>query len=244
MNRIVGIDCATQPEKVGLALAEHSDDGIRILEARTGGQGVESTVLGWIGEAPSLLAMDAPLGWPEALPRALAEHAAGSPVRGRPSELFSRLADHAVFDRVGKRPLEVGADRIARTALAAIKLLNDLRCEARAEIPLAWEPGVKLTGDAAIEVYPAGTLRSLGILDFGYKKPVNTDARSRILRELRERVRLTGELAGASSNADVLDAVICTVAGADFLGGSAIPPTPDELPTARREGWIWIRPTR
>jgi hypothetical protein len=38
---------------------------------------------------------------------------------------------------------------------------------------------------------------------------------------------------------DALDAMICVLAGADFLAGKAYPPT--DLALAQKEGWIWIR---
>jgi hypothetical protein len=41
-------------------------------------------------------------------------------------------------------------------------------------------------------------------------------------------------------NADVLDAVVCLLAAADFLSGRAFPPTHPEQ--SQQEGWIWLRP--
>jgi len=37
----------------------------------------------------------------------------------------------------------------------------------------------------------------------------------------------------------VLDAVLCVVAGLDFLAGAA--PGPADPEAARREGWIWVK---
>lgn len=41
------------------------------------------------------------------------------------------------------------------------------------------------------------------------------------------------------ANADVLDAALCCLAGADFLLGQATSPINPTL--ARKEGWIWVR---
>ena len=38
-------------------------------------------------------------------------------------------------------------------------------------------------------------------------------------------------------SADALDAVVCVLAGRDFLEGFEVPPDAPDL--ARREGWIW-----
>jgi hypothetical protein len=40
-------------------------------------------------------------------------------------------------------------------------------------------------------------------------------------------------------NDDLLDAMVCVLAGADFARGEALPP--EDLEQARREGWIWFR---
>ncbi len=77
--------------------------------------------------SPVLLALDAPLGWPAALGVALAGHRAGGPLEHTPNRLFRRRTDDWVRSRFGKRPLEVGADLIARTAHAALALLEGLR---------------------------------------------------------------------------------------------------------------------
>jgi hypothetical protein len=55
---------------------------------------------------------------------------------------------------------------------------------------------------------------------------------------------LAGEFAAdlgflEAASPDVRDAVVCTLAGADFLAGRVM--APDDLALARREGWIWVR---
>ena len=43
----------------------------------------------------------------------------------------------------------------------------------------------------------------------------------------------------STANDNVLDAVLCVIAGLDFVGGAASGPS--DRDTAEREGWIWVR---
>ena len=54
--------------------------------------------------------------------------------------MFRRSTDDAIAERLSERPLDVGSDRIARTAHAALSFLERLRKLLDAPIPLAWEP--------------------------------------------------------------------------------------------------------
>jgi hypothetical protein len=187
---------------------------------------------------PTLLALDAPLGWPVGMGRVLGGHEAGAPIRLEANSLFRRWTDRAVREATGKRPLDVGAERIARTAHAALGLLQALRERTGEAIPLAWEPRLG-AGISAIEVYPAGTLAAYGVDARGYKQREGIAARRALLRFLREQVRLPADRSLMAENDDALDAALCVLAGLDFLRGQAM--APKELELARKEGWIWIR---
>ncbi|MGP9834117.1 DUF429 domain-containing protein [Marinobacter sp. NSM] len=91
-----------------------------------------------------------------------------------------------------------------------------------------------------MEVYPARTLTAHKLPNGKYKDNSETlrAEREKILRGLPEWVEIADEKA-LLANADVLDAVLCCVAGADFLNGGAMEPT--DLCLARKEGWIWAR---
>jgi hypothetical protein len=132
----------------------------------------------------------------------------------------------------------VGADRIARTAHAALRLLAAIRERTGYPIPLAWIPA--FDGPvAAIEVYPAATLKATGIRASGYKKPRNKAERREIVRVIRGRIHVSEDVAEVlCGNADVLDAAICSLAGLDFIRGKAF--TPEDWDEAVREGWIWV----
>jgi predicted RNase H-like nuclease len=237
---IIGIDCATVSEKVGLACGFMEEPGPRILEVRTGShsQKVAELIKPWTESGPTLLALDAPLGWPDKLGQVLCRHCAGFPVGGCRDEIFRRLTDRTVEEKIGQRPLDVGADRIARTAHAALTLLQELREITGQEIPLAWDPVLK-DELSAIEVYPAATLKAHGIQSSGYKRKDQEKARKEIASDLGKHLDLPGDNSLLLSNADALDAVICVLAAVDFLSGEAIPPTDRQL--AEKEGWIWVR---
>jgi predicted RNase H-like nuclease len=237
---IIGIDCAVEARNIGLAKALLNDSGLSVVRVGCGGRDSDllDLLTRWIGESERvLLALDAPLGWPDRLGSALANHVAGAPVDGESNRLFRRYTDDVVAERCRKRPLDVGADRIARTAMSALGLLGAL-ARTLGAIPLAWTssfPG-KL---AAIEVYPAATLIGRGIRSQGYKRPGDADARRTIVERLSDHVDLQVDRSDLVDDADRLDAVVCAVAGADFLRGETV--APDDEALARREGWIWFR---
>ncbi len=244
VTTIIGIDCAVQEENVGLALG--SFDGRtkpRLEKVASGAEApIAETVCGWIANASSvLIALDAPLGWPAELGPALAAHRAGAPISVLPNQMFRRLTDRVVKDKIGKQSLDVGADRIARTAHAALDLLQNLREGSGKAIPLAWKP----LGEAevgAIEVYPAATLAAYQVdkaAISGYKQKDGQAQRQALLNLLEPHIALPDDRRLMVGNDDVLDAAICVLAGADFLRGPVIAPT--DIETAEKEGWIWVR---
>lgn len=240
---LIGIDCATEDSKIGLALGHLGAGGLAVSEAKqcTREQRAADLVTGWVGSAqgPVLLAIDAPLGWPVALSEALVAHIAGEQIHAEPHHMFRRFTDRFIQKNFDKTPLDVGADRIARTAHAALGLLGELRQRLSSDLPLAWSPD-PIAALSAIEVYPAVTLLSHGMTSRGYKKPRDVAERGKIIRSLRTRLDLPENIVPRlSESADALDAVVCLLAGADFLLGNADPP--EDLALARREGWIWVR---
>jgi len=218
MTTVVGIDAATQPKKIGLARGRLGPDGTVVIEESVLGSSVESVpekVASWVCDGPALLAIDAPLGWPAPLARGLREHRAGQRLEGEARDLFRRTTDLFVHETLGKLPLEVGADRIARTAHSALRLLDEVRARTGLEIPLAWSPEV--VGIAAIEVYPAATLlgRRAGATGYKGSEPVARDHRETILSALRGDWTLGVDSDVLARSDDVLDAAVCVLAGAD-----------------------------
>ena len=170
----------------------------------------------------TLIAVDAPLGWPTAMGAFLSRHSAGQCLDADPNMMFRRMTDIRVRMATGKTPLDVGADRIARTAHSALRLLQLIRERTGLEIPLAWTPD--FGGCAAIEVYPAATLKVHGLRCQGYKTPGDAEARREMLAGLGPLMALPDDLRPSLERADALDACVCMLAAADFLTGSAMPP--------------------
>ena len=169
--RLIGWDCAVDAKKCGLAFGEATGEGLEVQSVATGLS--DKVLTGAIAEhiatsEPCLLAIDAPLGWPSDLGAALTGHEAGGELPHLSHDLFRRGTDRFIKRTIGKQPLDVGADRIARTALAALQRLAHLREKTSQPLPLAWVPG-QLEDSACIEVYPAGTLTACGFPAAGYK---------------------------------------------------------------------------
>ena len=236
---IIGIDCATEPKNVGLARGFWQKGRLRITDVTNGQVHAPEEIIGtWISDSEAcLLAMDAPLGWPQDLGHTLAGHSAGTLLQAEPNQFFRRETDRFVQRTLGKVPLDVGADRIARTALAALQLLGALSEKRDVIIPLAWD--VDFSGIAAIEVYPAGTLKASHVQSSAYKRPAQREARRQLRAWLATEAELPEDLSLPLEDADALDAMFCVLAGADFLAGKAYPPV--DLALAQKEGWIWIR---
>lgn len=242
---IIGIDCATENIKVGLALASMDDSRPKVLEAKTG-HGLKSidelasSIANWIPKTgPTLLALDAPLGWPTRLGETLVHHSAGMPLGAEADQLFSRYTDHFVHTMIDKKPLEVGANLIARAAHATLALLPAISTQSKQPVKLAWIPSIQ-PGISAIEVYPAATLKAHTLPSEKYKnrKKVLENGQE-ILVGLGERLVLPEDTSLLMSDADALDAVVCVLAAADFLSGKTLAPPDKKL--AQKEGWIWVR---
>jgi predicted RNase H-like nuclease len=204
-------------------------------------------IAGWLAnERSTLLAIDAPLGWPAPLGELLVNHQAGLPLDQRPEKLFNRYTDRFVRRKIGRRPLEVGADRIARTALAALDLLRELREKSGSPIPLAWQPEMlSAATTCAIEVYPAATLaacRQVGDLKLlDYKKPKARETRMILLGQLRQFIEIKAGGEKLIASPDALDAAVCVLAGNDFLLNRCFQPEEGHEADLEKEGWIWVR---
>ena len=236
---VIGIDCATDEASVGVSLADY--DGmratIRRVQTCSREQPVVEIVTGWLRHASetAILAIDAPLGWPEPMGRVLLGHRAGGGLNVEPNELFRRETDRTIQRELAKTPLDVGADRIARTAYSALALLAELRTRLRTPIPLAWRS--TFSGVAAVEVYPAATLIAHGFRSSGYKKPAQVAERRGIVVSVATEIEVGVHRTLLENNADALDAAVCVLAAKDFLQGRAMAPT--DLALAQQEGWIW-----
>jgi hypothetical protein len=238
--RVVGIDCATDHSKVGIATGGYSDGVLTVTAVAlcSKERDAASIAADWMLDCElAIVGIDAPLGWPKPLSDNLISHFAGNSLEADAHSMFRRDTDRRVHLQTGKTPLDVGADRIARTAHAALHMLSGLRNRTGKDIPLAWEPEVECP--SAIEVYPAATLCMHALPSRNYKKPDQVAEREVIIKGLARIIELPEDQSLMRQSADALDAVVCLLAVKDFLDGAAASPKEPEL--AKREGWIWVR---
>lgn len=240
---LIGVDCAVDPRKVGLARASLAGDVVRIHELAVGTAGWED----WVSQRllvqeHAVLALDAPLGWPAPLGPALAAHSAGEPLVEDANALFRRATDNFVAERIGKRPLDVGADRIARTALAALRSIGCIRGKTE-PLPLVVD-GDDPGGRRMLEVYPAATLQARGLSPRGYKGPAGLPRRRELFSELSDELETDLSREDVVASDHVFDAILCALAAADYCRGVALAPPVHLRGAARTEGWIWVRKPR
>ncbi len=93
---IIGIDCATDPKKRGVAVAKYDKDNCVVRSVDTGlsDEQIANSVKNCLEQNDrALVALDAPLGWPELLGKSLADHHAGRPLRELPNTLFRHVTN-------------------------------------------------------------------------------------------------------------------------------------------------------
>lgn len=239
--KVIGMDCATDARKVGLAMGVYSNRGIALLETKLGSDGnsITEIIRNWIQEDDKVIfAIDAPLGWPEDLGNSLYFHLAGQALLVEPNLMFRRETDRFIKEKLGKQPLDVGADRIARTAYAALKIIGELQLNINNKIEMAWN-SEELKQMSVIEVYPAATLQCYGIRSGGYKEKGQKAERDDILNGLKRVIDIRCDSLYMRQNADVLDSAVCILAARDFLNGDVY--FPSNFEKAKKEGWIWVK---
>ena len=249
---IIGIDCATEPSKIGLARGEWEPNRLIIQDTEIASSSceIEKRVCMWTGDGEkTLLALDAPLGWPDGMREELYRHRAGRPISVEKDKMFKRETDRFVKKQTGQPPLEVGADKIARTSHAALELLERIRKVIKADIPMSWVQA-DVEGIQVIEVYPAVVLRTLCLDTKGYKgnKQKEVEKRENLVhnllkhKELEDQVEFCqGVTDKMEENDNLLDAALCVMAGADFCWGKCFNPPETDKGIVRREGWIWFK---
>jgi predicted RNase H-like nuclease len=170
------------------------------------------------------------------LAASLLQHQAGEKLDVARDVLSRRQTDRELRKELGRWPPEVGS--IARTGLAALELLAEIRALAERPVPLAWKQGAD---SGAIEVYPAATLLARGLSGAGYKAKTSAGrkARAELLQRLSAELTLDVAEALLTEDPNQFDALLCVLAAADFARAMCVEPTDRAL--AKREGFIWFR---
>ena len=106
LTRLIGIDCATDPAKTGLAFGYFKGGRVNVERAFVCAKQEDPAALiaDWLAgsEGRALLAVDAPLGWPAAMGGALARHSAGAGIEVEPNLLFRRETDRFIQRALGQ----------------------------------------------------------------------------------------------------------------------------------------------
>ena len=143
--------------------------------------------------------------------------------------------DVFVHEQLGLTPLSVSAGRIAHAALRGAVLLTKLQA--------ARGPVDRSGSGPVAEVYPAASLRSWGLDHHGYKQQTKTDTLGRLIDHLLNQAPwldcMTHQQPMRRSH-DIFDAVIAAMTARAAALGQTLPPTEDDIATARAEGWIII----
>jgi hypothetical protein len=260
---LIGWDAAVDPRNNALVRASFGEGdaagpvlAVDALRRPRNGAELVGTIAGWSRSADQVvICADSPLGWPVGLGMTLASHRAGAAVPLGAEALFRRHTDRDIRRRVGKTPLDVGADRIARTALTVLNVLSAVG----ESLPVDHLPVIALetTSVSAVrsapsvivlETYPAGWFASEGIVTRGYRPPAGEGHRRALLSEAREAFSRSGASISSEiddeafvKRADDLDALICVFAGVDALRGLAPGPPDDIRADVAVEGWIWCK---
>lgn len=235
--RTVGVDLAAAPERTGLCEIDWDARRVRLWPRPVDDDAIVSAIA-----ASDLAGLDVPLGWPDDFVGALGafhDHGDWLPADIEPPAdrvaLRYRLTDR-VIQRAGAQPLSVSTDRIGVPAMRAARLQHLLR---RAGIPVD-RSGT--TGRIA-ETYPAGALRVWGLTHRGYKRAANVATLQTLVAEVVARGGLFGDAAAAClqrCDDDDFDAFVCALVARAVVLGLTAGPSDDELPVARREGWIHL----
>ena len=249
MALLIGIDLATKAPKVGVATARHTARGLRDWSVRRGTNGDDTVpwLAGLVTELVSdaddvVLAIDAPLGWPQAMQEGLPKIPGATIAVTDPDHFFQRETDRATRALLGRGVLEVGANLIARTAFTALALLEALRREdERWTVMSERAPGPR----RVLEVYPYGTAHQL--LPEAERKPLLTGYKGASDKARAQRTKLHAALTEAVTGLPALpatdhelDALLCCLGASRYLEGECHSPSREQQPAADREGWIWI----
>lgn len=238
----VGIDLAAQKADTASCRIEWTSAGPKIDPPRLGRS--DDQLMADMAGA-TVVAIDAPFGWPEPFFKAVRAHRAGEawPGRGEGLEEFRqalrlRRTDLVVKQEAGLTPLSVSADKIAVTAFRCALLLDRLGHERGWKIDRSGMTG------RVVEVYPAAALKQWRLTTAtSYKASDAHEQRDDITSGLRKALGIDRMPAGvrkACRETDhALDAVIAAVvARAAALGWTRPPLSQEERGHASIEGWI------
>ncbi len=254
----LGIDLAASPDGTGLCIIGwHSNGPVLIALARGSYDGAtldnRSILAALKGGAQNLsiakAGIDAPFGWPDPFVKAVLDNHEGD---GWPREsevsrrqLMLRHTDHVIWDRTGKKPLSVSADKLGATAMRCAALLTEIGQVLGAKEVARDGSGLvcEVYPDPALRQWTSDSSNSLGRRE-SYKGPKRGARRLELAKLLAKRVGLQdpdGLLDLCGLQDDYIDALLCALIAraADREKTFAAPAEPEnERELILREGWI------
>ena len=197
-----------------------------------------------LGDGVEKVGIDAPLGWPVAFVRAVADLDAWPLEAERPKvELERRHTDRWIHRQTGKVPLSVSTDRIAYPAMRAARLIRRYQDHTERRIDRTGVSG------PVCEVYPDTAVTAFGLRPpqlprLGYKGADGASVRAIMVE------RLTGRAPWLALDAehrerciasdDHFDALIAALITRAVALGQTHPPPAEMAADAAREGWIHL----
>ena len=233
---IAGLDLAAEPKGTAIAVIEWDSKKARLVSLNLG---VDDDLALRTALDVEKIGIDCALGWPMEFVAFLNEH---QDVSGKPTpfdgglELRRRLAhretDRAVREITGKWPLSVSTDRLGMTAIRCAGLLSVFGAHFDVD-----RSGL----GKVVEVYPGAALRHWLVETSGYRN--SSIVREELISQLHDLapwldLGIYRELMVESC--DAFDSVFAALAARASERGLSNTPGPQQLSTAKVEGWIHL----
>jgi hypothetical protein len=174
------------------------------------------------------------MGYPENFGEALVKHQAGNEISL--NDFPQRYTDIEIRNRYTITPLDIAANLISRTTFSILRRVSSLK-----RFQLVWNNNFEKFG--MIEVYPKATLianfEKKDIEKYKGNKDVNKQKRKEIFNQLKQKYPLSDCIFPESEHD--FDALICCLAGLDFLQEKCFSYDKTKTKTVEKEGWIWVK---
>jgi predicted nuclease with RNAse H fold len=233
----VGVDLSADSSKTGLATIKWASGHAEVTDLVVGAD--DARLVESIAHADKA-GIDCPLGWPLGFIDFVNAHDTGSlevPAQSAAvpwrRQLVYRQTDLVVRATTGRWPLSVSADRIGHTAMRAGALL--------ARLAAGGESIDRAGAGVIVEVYPAASLGMWDLPNGGYKGRPRLVQLSGLVDALMSAAPWLGLGAFESLcriSDDATDAVVAALTARAAALGLTSAPSSEQLPVARREGWI------
>jgi predicted nuclease with RNAse H fold len=247
--RVAGIDWAAESGKKAVSILETGDSPgskwrLSDLKSDPDNDYIRRLVK---NEELTCISVDIPFGWPSEFSEFIRDwqpkiRAFGIKVPSGPKFRY-RVTEEVVTREANKLPLSVSSDRIAVGALAWARISDELSLAGQIDV----EGQGNLSEPKIIEVYPAATMKALGIDITDYKK--HRSVRMRVLRDLLAAFYVDGVnedqmLGDREKDSDEIDSLVSAMTGVYYLemqnGWNVRKPQGEEIAAARQEGWIFF----